>query len=221
MTAKADANVAEIGSGTGSDLAGRNGALPAMAREERGRADVYRLLAMLLESPPDRFLHEAIVALPADDTAIGEICGLMSGLASRLGRDAIVEEYSELFVGAPKPLLMPYASYYPGGQLFGRALAELRMDLPRLGIARNDNTTEPEDHIATLCEIMSGLLVGAFGRPPMPLQEQGEFYSRHLQPWAGRFFADLEAAEPSNFYMTVARLGVTFIEIETESFRMV
>jgi len=40
------------------------------------------------------------------------------------------------------------------------------------------------------------------------------FFARHLRPWAGRFFADLEAAEAARFYRAVGALGRMAIEVE-------
>ena len=56
--------------------------------------------------------------------------------------------------------LLPYASYYLTGFLHERPLARLRDDLAALGIERVESNSEPEDHAATLCEIMAGLAGG-------------------------------------------------------------
>jgi TorA maturation chaperone TorD len=45
-------------------------------------------------------------------------------------------------------------------------------------------------------------------------------FERHLSPWIGRFFADLECAEMADFYRRVGTLGRAFIEIETEAFAL-
>jgi TorA maturation chaperone TorD len=41
-----------------------------------------------------------------------------------------------------------------------------------------------------------------------------------VKPWAGRFFADLEAAQNAKFYRAVGRLGRVFMEIEAEAFAL-
>jgi TorA maturation chaperone TorD len=46
------------------------------------------------------------------------------------------------------------------------------------------------------------------------------FFERHLKPWAGRFFADLETAQSARFYRAVGRLGRAFMDIETEAFAL-
>jgi TorA maturation chaperone TorD len=48
--------------------------------------------------------------------------------------------------------------------------------------------------------------------------EEARFFARHLQPWAGRFFADLETARAARFYRAVGDYGRVFLEIEREAF---
>jgi TorA maturation chaperone TorD len=95
--------------------------------------------------------------------------------------------------------------------LHERPLADLRGDLARLGIERADGVAEPEDHIASECESFAGLLSGVF---PGGDAAAEAFFARHLRPWAGRFFADLEAAEAARFYRAVGALGRMAIEVE-------
>ena len=49
---------------------------------------------------------------------------------------------------------------------------------------------------------------------------QHHFFEKHLAPWIGRFFADLETAEHAEFYRPVGTLGRLFIGIETEAFAL-
>ena len=112
---------------------------------------------------------------------------------------------------------MPYGSYYLTGFLNERPLARLRDDLARLDIARAGGETEPEDHAALLCEIMVGLTSGHFG---CPAGTDRGFFHRHLSPWIGRFFADLERARAAEFYSRVGATGRVFVEIESEAFAL-
>jgi TorA maturation chaperone TorD len=45
-------------------------------------------------------------------------------------------------------------------------------------------------------------------------------FEKHLAPWIGRFFADLERAEAADFYRHVAAVGRVFIDIESEAFAL-
>jgi TorA maturation chaperone TorD len=193
----------------------------AIAEEERGRADMYRLLAILVARAPDAATHRLLCALEPDDSPLGHALGALVAVARSRTPQAIAEEYDALFLGVPTPRIMPYASYYRNGQMFGRSLAELRIRLAKLGVARKSEATEPEDHLATLCEIMSGLIMGAFGSGPLPLDEQRAFFQAHVAPWASMCFGDLAAADASTFYMTVGQLGQAFLKLEEEAFAMV
>jgi TorA maturation chaperone TorD len=44
-----------------------------------------------------------------------------------------------------------------------------------------------------------------------------ELFEKHLAPWMGRFFGDLEHAKHAEFYRHVGALGRLFLEIETEA----
>jgi len=100
------------------------------------------------------------------------------------------------------------------GFLHERPLARVREDLDVLGIERAGASREPEDHIATLLEVMAGLARGDF---EADFAEQARFFERHLKPWASRMFADLEMSRSANFYRAVGRV---FIELESEAFAL-
>jgi TorA maturation chaperone TorD len=68
-------------------------------------------------------------------------------------------------------------------------------------------------------EMMGALIVGRFGKP-RPVEVQREFFNKHIGPWAGHFFTDLEGAKNSVFYGSVGQVGRLFMEIEREAFRM-
>jgi TorA maturation chaperone TorD len=74
---------------------------------------------------------------------------------------------------------------------------------------------EPEDQAATLCEIMSGLADGRFAAPAGTDQK---IFEKHVAPWMGRFFTDLECAESARFYHAVGTIGRLLVDIETEAF---
>lgn len=190
-----------------------------IAEEDRLRADLYDFLAALLARPPKARLIERSRALTGDETPLGEAVATLSKVASTVNETAAEREFNRLFIGLGRGEVLPYASYYMTGFLQEKPLVSLRQDMARLGIERAPNVFEPEDNIASLCEMMAGLILGRFGRPA-PLAVQRDFFGRHLAPWAGHFFTDLERANGSFFYAPVGSAGRTFIEIEKEAFRM-
>jgi TorA maturation chaperone TorD len=185
---------------------------------ERSRAVLYGLLSRFLAAPPDRDLLARVAGLGGDATPIGTALGELAAKARAADAARAREEYHALFVGLGRGELVPYASWYLTGFLFERPLAELREDLARLGIARAEGNPEPEDHIASVLEVMAGLIEGRFGDGG--LAGQKAFFERHIDPWVLRFFADLEQATSADLYRPVARLGRALLEIERVAFGM-
>ncbi len=176
------------------------------------RARLFALLGRLLAAPPDIELLARLAALQGDDTPLGRGIAGLARAAAEAQPAALEREFFELFIGVGRGELLPYASYYLTGFLHERPLADLRGDLRRLGVERAPGVPEPEDHIAFECETLSGLIAGSF--PAAGPEEAGAFFARHMRPWAGRFFADLEGASTARFYRAVGALGRTAIEIE-------
>lgn len=181
------------------------------------RAAEYGLLALLLGKAPDADTLARVARLKGDATELGMAHIALATAATDGNERAIGQEFFNLFVGVGRGEVLPYASYYLTGFLHERPLARLREDLDRLGIARVEKVSEPEDHIAILCEVMAGLAGGGFD---VDIAEQARFFERHLEPWAGRLFADLELSKQAAFYRTVGRIGRIFMELESEAFAL-
>lgn len=199
-------------------LAGRRvteGVLP----EDQLRAHQYQLLARFLASPPDAPLLTLASGFEGDASDYGQALAALAARAREVTPAAAVREYHELFIGIGRGELLPYASYYITGFLNERPLAKLRGDMGRLGIARAEEVKEPEDHIAALCEMMAGLITGAFGEP-LALRVQHAFFAAHLAPWAERFFEDLETAKAARLYVPIGTLGRLFMGIEATALEM-
>ncbi|MEL7467491.1 MAG: molecular chaperone TorD family protein [Pseudomonadota bacterium] len=190
-----------------------------IAAEELLRADLYDMLGALLARPPTPELLAMVKGLSGDASSLGQGISAMARLASQLKPVAIEAEFNTLFIGLTRGELLPYASYYMTGFLHEKPLAVLRTEMARLQIERAPNVFEPEDNIASLCEMMAGLIRGRFGRIA-DLGTQRDFFSAHVAPWAGHFFSDLEAAKASVFFAPVGTIGKAFMEIEREAFRM-
>ncbi len=195
-------------------------AAPAIPRDEdRLRADLYNVLGLMLSGPPEELLLEQVAGLAGDDTDLGTAINALAKIA-RLTKPAAAErEFNKLFIGLGRGELLPYASYYLTGFLNEKPLASLRQDMAARGMTRAENVYEPEDNIASLMEMMGALIAGRFGSAS-PLNDQKQFYNKHIGPWAGHFFSDLEAAKNSVLYAAVGAVGRVFMDIEAEGFRM-
>jgi len=187
--------------------------------EEAMRADLYGLLGRVLFTPPDAGMLTVLQGLTGDDSEMGKAFSALAAVAGATDPGYALDEYNGLFIGLGRGELLPYASYYLTGFLNEKPLAKLRTDMRALGITRNDNVKEPEDHIGSLMEMMAGLIAGRYG-DPAPLEMQQEFFSAHIEPWAGHFFKDLEAAELGRLYQPVGTVGRLFVDIETNAFEM-
>jgi TorA maturation chaperone TorD len=79
-----------------------------------------------------------------------------------------------------------------------------------------DGISEPEDHVAALCETM-GMIISESG---LSFEQQAAFYEAYIASWMPDFFADLGEAGSAQFYRSVALLGQQFMEIEAQYLAM-
>lgn len=190
-----------------------------VAREDRQRADLYNYLGLMLARPPDQALLDQTAGLAGDESAMGQAIAALARVARASTPAGVEREFNALFIGVGRGELLPYASYYLTGFLHEKPLAQLRKDMAAQGMTRAPNVFEPEDNIASLMEIMCGMIVGRFGRVST-LEQQKTFFNRHISPWAGYFFEDLIGARNSVLYAALGAVGREFMEIEREAFRM-
>jgi TorA maturation chaperone TorD len=198
------------------DLFGENQMTVEVDEIDTARAQEYALLAALLVRAPNAEMLRKLSGLRGDASPLGVAHFALAEAASRATEQKIDREFFNLFIGVGRGELMPYGSYYLTGFLHERPLARLREDLNKLGIERIEGNVEPEDHAATLCEIMAGLVGGRFGHAG----SDQEIFEKHMKPWMGRFFSDLENAEAANFYKPVGTIGRLLMDIETEAFAL-
>jgi TorA maturation chaperone TorD len=184
---------------------------------DRARAQEYALLAILLSRSPNSEMIRRLALLGGDATPLGTAHAALGEAAARTDEARAGREFFDLFTGLGQGELLPYASYYLTGSLYGRPLARLRDAFQRFGIERRAGDSEPEDQVAILCEIMAGLVGGDIA---CPAGSDRAFFDEHLAPWIGRFFADLERAQSADFYARVGSLGRVFVGIETEAFAL-
>jgi TorA maturation chaperone TorD len=136
---------------------------------------------------------------------------------SRAEETALREEYDRLFIGLGRGEIVPYGSWYLTGFLMEQPLARLRSDLAELGIERQADVKEPEDHAGALCDAMAIMIAGD---DPVPIERQARFFAQHIEPWLERLFHELQRADSARFYRAVGLLGEQFIEVERQAFGM-
>jgi TorA maturation chaperone TorD len=192
------------------------------AQAVHARVQTYRLLAHLLQHAPSADLLDRLARpgrpLPeagesdAGEPDLARAWRHLSEAAQVSDPAAVDDAFHALFIGVGRGEVLPYASWYLAGALMDRPLVAVRSDLARLGIARNDDTHEPEDHAAALFEVMALLADPDEG---VSAAEQRHFLLMHIAPWAGRMFTDIEhATSADDFYRAAAMLGAAFIDAE-------
>ena len=91
--------------------------------------------------------------------------------------------------------------------------------MQKIGIKLEENVKEPEDHIASIFDMMSGLILGKFEKI-YSITEQKDFFNKHLAPWVDLLMRDIESSKIAVFYSPVGTIGKEFMEIERASFSM-
>jgi TorA maturation chaperone TorD len=191
----------------------------AIEAGDAARAEIYTLLGTLLAGPPDSGVLELLQEIDAGDPNANSMAATWQTLqtaaidtdVSQLG-----DEYFNLFIGLGRGELVPYASFYIHGFLMEKVLASLRSELQRLGFELQEGISEPEDHVAALCETM-GMIISESG---LSLEKQAAFFEAFIASWMPDFFTDLGEAESAHFYKSVAVLGQQFMEIEAQYLAM-
>jgi TorA maturation chaperone TorD len=181
------------------------------------RARAYRVLAHLLAKPPTQTLLDDVAKIAGDMTPLGMAWIALADAARQTSEAAAGEEFFKLFIGVGRGDVLPFASFYLAGFLHERPLSAVRADLSRLGIERRAGIHEPEDNVATLFDVMAGMIDGTYAAP---LSAQDAFFEAHIQRWVPRLFADIAVAPSAHFYRAVADVGRHWIELETRAVSM-
>jgi TorA maturation chaperone TorD len=193
--------------------------------EDQARGDFYALLARLYASAPDAALLSSIAACDelAADAASEEGRSLADAwrtlivASSAMDPDAAADEYQTLFVGVGKSEVSVHASAYVKSP--GRTpLIEIRASLAKLGLARQSGVNVYEDHLATVCETMRALILGAGREEPFAFAEQREFFEVHVKPWVFDCCTAIQNSPVANYYRRVAEFTQLFMAIERDSF---
>jgi TorA maturation chaperone TorD len=192
---------------------------PAIDAGDAARAEMYVLLGTLLAGPPDEAILEMLLEIDAGEAGATPMAALWQSLqeaARATDSTRLSDEYFNLFIGLGRGELVPYASFYIHGFLMEKVLASLRNELKTLGFEVQEGVSEPEDHVAALCETM-GMIILESG---LSLDEQSAFFKAYIESWMGEFFTELRGAESADFYRVVAQLGQQFLEIESQYLAM-
>ena len=189
--------------------------------EEIARAELYGLLARLwLAAPDEELLSQFRVAVTEAPQRGGWLEQPWQELVGALRETTAAEaadEFAALFLGVGKPEIFAYASYYLAGFLNERPLARLRDDLATLGLTRDAQTLETEDHVAYLFEVMRYLIAGD-DVAVCNLEQQRRFFRVHLQTWVDALCETTMAHPRARLWRAVAAFTREFMQVETQGF---
>lgn len=191
-----------------------------LAQVNQLRAGTYDMLSALLADVPTAGVIQSLASLAPvsdDDSPLATGWEALRVGAQAADHDRLGREFQSLFAGLENAELTPFACWYLDGKLMSRPLSNLRDDLARLGISRQQGVRETEDHIAALSAAMS-LAIRAV--EDISFEQQKQFFETHLQPWATRFYQDLQRADSADFYQSVGCFGERFMAFETTWFSL-
>ena len=199
-----------------------------LAPEDVARANCYAILARLFQAPPDADLLAALAgSVTINEDAGGNTqaalpeawheLGVEAGQATVDGANA---EFSALFVAIGRPQVVLYASWYLTGFMMEKPLAALRDDLAALGLARQNEVREPEDHFAALMEAMRHLVGDVSRSEDQRLALQQNFFLAHIDPWSERLCDALDAAPQARLYRAVGNFMRIFLSLEKYFFQV-
>jgi len=191
--------------------------------EELARAELYGLLARLWLAPPDAALLQQFKVVVTQAPEAGALLeapwqALVHALRNHPAAHAAAE-FDALFGGVGKPEVLAYGSFYLGGFLNEKPLAALRTDLAALGLSRDPERLETEDHIAYGFEVMR-YLIGGDDPGTCNLEHQRRFFRSHLQPWIERLCDTVQAHPMAATYAALAAFTRAFMQVETQAFDM-
>lgn len=189
--------------------------------EEVARAELYGLLSRLFYAPPDAELmaqlQVAVTEAPVPGGFLQEPWQQLVGVARTMDATAVADEFDALFGGVGKPEVAPYASHHLAGFLNEKPLAALRADLARLGLTRDEQMPETEDHVAYVFEVMRYLIAGD-DVAVANLTEQRAFFAAHVQNWVPALCDALAAHPRARFHAALAMLTQAFVSVEAQGF---
>jgi TorA maturation chaperone TorD len=195
-----------------------------IAPEEQARADCYGLIARLFHAAPDAGLLAQLLQSPearADeapaDAPIAAAWQAMIVACREASPAALEDEHTGLFLGTGKAEVTPYLSHYVLRHANDNPLVELRAHLAAWGIARREEATEYEDHVASVCETMRYVIAVQ----QRSLAEQKAFFERFVYRGVVAFCSAVNASKQGRFYRHVAQFAKAFVEVEKGAFEMV
>lgn len=218
-----------------------NGATEAvgqMSQVNRSRASYYRMLASLFyrelgSEQIARLAQTDFTGLDAGEELMGEGYALIAHAVrkpDRATRQKLAVDYARVFLAAgvyDDHRAIPYESVFTSED--GLLMQDARDDVYRRYCAEHvgvdEDSHEPEDHIAFECEFMStlaeraddALQAGDFHEAHRLMSASHDFHRTHLENWIDAFCDRIDSCAQTEFYRGVSKLARGFIAMDRDS----
>ncbi len=187
------------------------------------RADVYRLLSACYYQPEEAFLEEEVFAqlktalAKAHLRGVIEAAGLDDGFRAS-GVEALLLDYSRLFLGPFEILAKPYGSVYLDGEkiVMGDSTMQALEVYREGGFDVAEDFLEMPDHIAVELEFLY-LLSFRIGKASDDEEKarlillKQKFLEEHLGRWVGTLSEAIRKGAQTDFYKQLADLTEQFV----------
>ena len=190
------------------------------------RAHVYRLLSACYYQPEAQFLEEDVFgqlhrALVSLDAALAAVALDLDQAFRSTNLDALLLDYTRLFLGPFEIKAKPYGSIYLEGDgvVMGDSTMNALACYREAEFEVDENFLEVPDHVAVELEFLYLLCfnqndaVATDNQPELIRWRQREqvFLKNHLGRWIGDFCAQIKKSAEHDFYRLLAQLTETFI----------
>ena len=193
--------------------------VPTLPPDDAARANFSALFARLFCEPPDEALLKLLASaekIDSEEGGLGVAWRDLTAAAAGARAEAVRAEYDSLFIGTGKAPVTLYSCAYSMRSSNQAPLAVLRGELAALGLARQPQVNEPEDHIGSLCDTMRFLIA----EHRAGLAEQKQFFERWIWPTAGALCTAIQGSDLSEFYRSVAACFLALCKVEHMAFEM-
>jgi putative dimethyl sulfoxide reductase chaperone len=139
--------------------------------------------------------------------------------------EELARDYASLFLGVGPKTVSPCESVYRSRSelLFQDSYFEAQQAYRSIGMAKKDDYSEPEDHIAVelsfmarLCEVAQESLEKDRPKTLPYVEMQREFLEEHLIQWISPFAQAIIAAAGSGFYRGIAQLLRGYVRMDRQ-----
>lgn len=198
------------------------------------QASLFEILALALLYPTDVLVDaltsgeyaEALAEITGElDMHSTELAAALDELTVYAGRDSeevlheLRAEHTRLFIGAPEPVVSPFAGVWQAKRdgvqplLFvNKESMAVERFMRSCGVGQPDGTNEPLDHIGSELEFLQylALIKAEAAVPPADVEiaadAYGQFYATHFVTWVPEF-ADAIIEESENaFFLAIAQV---------------